>query len=341
MPSQACPLSGKRTRRTWARLLAFILVVLTGVAGGCPSDDEYAEYDQQATEEAAQCTLSPASAPPPGSYQDRGIQVPWGRLMHSRDRRTIDQASFGRFLRDPDNVEQLYYDASQGDARAAYAVCQVEAAARLIGRNLARYLTDLKCTAIVHCDIDFKKLPLSDETASGTRLLTFIGKELEVEAARRGAWQELIGYALVLAVGPRIPRRIRPKAPVFIPGARGPGRWVKVNESMPARARAYQERITRHTSTEAYEVSGVKFDGYRKGVLLEAKGPGYAKFVDNGDFRDFFSGRQSLLDQARHQATAANRVPVEWHVAEQEVADLLRRTFDEMKIPGIRVIHSP
>jgi hypothetical protein len=37
-----------------------------------------------------------------------------------------------------------------------------------------------------------------------------------------------------------------------------------------------------------YRVNGVKFDGYANGVLQEAKGPGYAQFVRNGEFQPWF-----------------------------------------------------
>ena len=70
--------------------------------------------------------------------------------------------------------------------------------------------------------------------------------------------------------------------------AEGPGEWGAANESMSKRAARYQEQISGHSANEAYWVGGkdlksggVKFDGFKDGVLLEAKGPGYAnKFTD-------------------------------------------------------------
>jgi hypothetical protein len=62
------------------------------------------------------------------------------------------------------------------------------------------------------------------------------------------------------------------------------GQWEAASESMSARAASYQAQIT-GKSSEIFRLNGVKFDGYNNGVLLEAKGPGYANFIENGQFR--------------------------------------------------------
>ncbi|WP_428265903.1 Tox-REase-5 domain-containing protein, partial [Haliangium sp.] len=224
---------------------------------------------------------------------------------------------------------------------ASFLACQYEVGARVMGRNVARFVSSFKCTSVVTCEVHVDELPISDETASGQRLLTFMAKEFEREATKRGAIAEIIGYVMVMAAGPKVTKRVRPSGPIMIPRVRGPGRWVRVNESMSARARAYQERITRHTSKEAYEVGGVRFDGYRRGVLIEAKGPGYAKFIKDGKFMRYFSGRHRLFEQANRQRGAAGNHPIEWHIAEQELAEMLRRVFRRRNITGIRVIHTP
>jgi len=59
----------------------------------------------------------------------------------------------------------------------------------------------------------------------------------------------------------------------------GPGVWRIVNEEMSERAAAYQTQITGRPANESYTVKGVKFDGYSAGMLLDAKGPGYAQWV--------------------------------------------------------------
>jgi hypothetical protein len=63
--------------------------------------------------------------------------------------------------------------------------------------------------------------------------------------------------------------------------SQGPGQWGPARESLKPPARRYQEQITGHSADDAYWVGGtstqsggVKFDGFKDGVLLEAKGPG-------------------------------------------------------------------
>lgn len=126
----------------------------------------------------------------------------------------------------------------------------------------------------------------------------------------------------------------------------GPGRWGPSNESMSARARRYQEQISQHSADEAYWVEGVKFDGFEEGVLLEAKGPGYAnKFLDNLQPRVWFekSGAKALVEQAQRQLRAAKGTgaSIRWHVAEQPTADALRRLFKDREIHGIEIVFSP
>ena len=133
----------------------------------------------------------------------------------------------------------------------------------------------------------------------------------------------------------------------------GPGQWGPAEESMSARARAYQEQISGHTANEAYWVGGVgrkgggvKFDGFTDGVLLEAKGPGYAnKFLDTLEPKPWFehSGAKALVEQARRQFMAAKRTgtPIRWHVAEEKVADAIRFLFKRERVSGIEVVHTP
>ncbi|RKH22713.1 hypothetical protein D7Y13_29540 [Corallococcus praedator] len=125
-----------------------------------------------------------------------------------------------------------------------------------------------------------------------------------------------------------------------------PGRWGPSNESMSARARRYQEQIAEHSADEAYWVDGVKFDGFKDDVLLEAKGPGYAnKFLDDLKPRVWFekSGAKALVEQAQRQLRAArgSGTPIRWHIAEQSTADALRRLFKDKEIYGIEVVFSP
>jgi hypothetical protein len=83
----------------------------------------------------------------------------------------------------------------------------------------------------------------------------------------------------------------------------------------------------------------VKFDGFRNNVLLDAKGPGYAAFVRNGEFMGWFQGQWSLIEQARRQASAAPGYSIEWHVAEEPAA--FQKLLDRASVTGITVIFTP
>jgi Restriction endonuclease fold toxin 5 len=118
-----------------------------------------------------------------------------------------------------------------------------------------------------------------------------------------------------------------------------PGDWQQIKESMSKRARDYQEQITGRRD-QAYVANGVKFDGVANGRYLEAKGPGYAKFVKNGAFRRWFTGK-GLLKQAKAQTEAAQGVPIEWHVADEEFVPVIRQLLEDKGFGGIDVIFTP
>jgi hypothetical protein len=124
---------------------------------------------------------------------------------------------------------------------------------------------------------------------------------------------------------------------------RGPGQWTPVKESMSRRSARYQEQISGRPASESYVVRGVRFDGFKKGVLREAKGRGYAnKFFDSLEPRRWFAkGAESLRDQALRQSRAANGVPIRWHVAESKAADAIRKILKEARVKGIEVVHTP
>jgi len=135
------------------------------------------------------------------------------------------------------------------------------------------------------------------------------------------------------------------------PPAQGPGQWGPAQESMSKRAARYQEQICGQPVSEAYWVGGVgrksggvKFDGFENGVLLEAKGPGYAnKFNDDLSPKKWFapSGARQLIDQAKRQFDAAPGIPIRWHVAEEKAADALRKLLKDSGVRGIEVVHTP
>lgn len=123
-------------------------------------------------------------------------------------------------------------------------------------------------------------------------------------------------------------------------GAAPIGTWTSVNESMSARAATYQTQITGQAG-QAYVVNGVKFDGFTDGVLLDAKGPGYATFVDsNGQFKPWFTGDQSLLTQAASQINAAGGSPIIWHVAEPSAATAIQNLLQTNGFGTIKVVNT-
>ncbi|WP_224370344.1 Tox-REase-5 domain-containing protein, partial [Hyalangium versicolor] len=131
----------------------------------------------------------------------------------------------------------------------------------------------------------------------------------------------------------------------------GPGEWGPSRESMSKRAARYQEQISGHPASEAYWVGGkdlksggVKLDGFKDDVLLEAKGPGYAnKFADNLSPKRWFapSGAKQLVEQATRQLKAAKGVPIRWHVAEKKAADAIRLLLKGEGVEGIEIVHTP
>ncbi|QRK09220.1 hypothetical protein JQX13_03415 [Archangium violaceum] len=125
--------------------------------------------------------------------------------------------------------------------------------------------------------------------------------------------------------------------------AGGPGQWSPVKESMSRRAARYQEQISGRPVNDSYSVRGVRFDGYKDGVLLEAKGPGYAnKFTDKLEPKKWFAkSAESIRAQALRQTKAANGIPIRWHVAESKTAEAIRKLLADRKIRGIEVVHTP
>jgi hypothetical protein len=92
---------------------------------------------------------------------------------------------------------------------------------------------------------------------------------------------------------------------------------------MSARPMGYQTQITGHQG-QIFRLNGVKFDGYSNGVLFEAKGPGYARFISSGEFRTWFNDYKGLIEQASSQIGASYGIPIEWHFAEEVAANFVR-----------------
>jgi hypothetical protein len=89
----------------------------------------------------------------------------------------------------------------------------------------------------------------------------------------------------------------------------------------------------------AYVLDGLKFDARVANTLIEAKGPGYANFVKDGKFDNFFGGAAQIVKQARAQLTAARKakLELEWKVAEPQAATAIKNLFKENGVEGIKV----
>ncbi len=133
--------------------------------------------------------------------------------------------------------------------------------------------------------------------------------------------------------------RAKPK-PSPRPRSKIPGGWIKKNEAMSPRARAYQTQITGR-SGKVYKIGATEYDGLVGGTLVEAKGPGHASFLDQTDFKRWFQNKKKIIQQAKRQSRVAGGIPLEWHVAEPELKQVLERLFKKNGIVGIRIVHTP
>jgi len=137
-----------------------------------------------------------------------------------------------------------------------------------------------------------------------------------------------------------------PEAPADVPPPEvgsptaEPGQWMPVNESMSARALAYQIQIGGRAG-EAYVVNGVKFDSFEDGMLLDGKGPGYARFVRDGVFRDWWRGADEFVRRAHSQFRAAGPTPIRWLFAEDLAAAATRALFGDAGITWIEIVVEP
>lgn len=119
------------------------------------------------------------------------------------------------------------------------------------------------------------------------------------------------------------------------------GQWENVNESMSDFSRAYQKQVT-GVEGKAWVQNGVKFDGMKDGVLLDAKGK-YSQFINKntGEFYDWFSGKQSLVDEATRQINASEGAKIQWHFAEEESLNVVQDLFIDEGITEIEFIFDP
>ena len=91
---------------------------------------------------------------------------------------------------------------------------------------------------------------------------------------------------------------------------------------------------------QAFSGNGVLFDGFNAETrtLLEANGSGYANFLDASGKWWSESAQNGLWEQAKRQITAADGLPIQWHVAEESAANAIRALVGKF---GINVIFTP
>ncbi len=136
-------------------------------------------------------------------------------------------------------------------------------------------------------------------------------------------------------------KALRKLAKESLAAARDSRRMIQVKDAMKRRAAEYHTRITGLPVDQVYDRNGVKFNGFKNGILLEAKGLGYGNFVDpgSGEFSKWWKrGAQRLVDQAMRQQGAANGDRIQWHFAEKSAADAGKKLFESEGIRGIDIL---
>ena len=121
----------------------------------------------------------------------------------------------------------------------------------------------------------------------------------------------------------------------------GPGAWESANESMSEFSKKYQKYITGADDGMVYKVDGVKFDGFKDGVLLEVKGDHSFLVDDRGDFFYWFSKKNSLINQATNQLRVAKGTPIKWYFSDSVSMNAFMKLFEENGITGIEYILKP
>lgn len=108
------------------------------------------------------------------------------------------------------------------------------------------------------------------------------------------------------------------------------------------RALRYQEQVTGLPRAFDVQLNGVRFDGCNDsdGTMLEAKGPGYQRALRKPTKFPWRKMQIDMLKQASRQVAAARGRPIEWHFAEDGVANYMRTLFAERGFK-ISVIYTP
>jgi hypothetical protein len=211
---------------------------------------------------------------------------------------------------------------------------QIREAARLSTHLLTLYGS--AAGAAVRLGTVGASLPVLSLTAEGAMALERVAVPVGTTAAELGAGT---GAVYVLMAAERAPKDGKSKP------AKAPGEWKHRKFSGSERARRYQEQISGHSADEVYLIDGVEYDGFTSGVLKEAKAERYLEFFDeSGQPKTWYEksgGFDGLIDQASRQLRAARGIPVEWHVAERELVEILLDHFEQTGLKDIKVIYTP
>lgn len=192
------------------------------VLAGCGSESEKI-YDEEARVDDQNC-MEPATIgelePPLDQYfEDSGITIDYERAApYGNARKSGDGAYTKEIFYDPRSLEQVYYDAAEGNQQAKFLACFYDFSARRIGRALAQRLARIDCVAVRNCQIKHDKLPLSLETESGIRLLEQLWTDFEKEARRKKARWELFNNSMALFLGVKLVARVPSAATSPRPG---------------------------------------------------------------------------------------------------------------------------
>ena len=119
--------------------------------------------------------------------------------------------------------------------------------------------------------------------------------------------------------------------------------------------KAYQAYVSKVVNPEAPLPSGlavklrnpvsgkdVYFDDCRQsdGTMIDAKGTGYLEMLEKDSDYPWDGVEAKMLNQAKRQMQAAGSRPIEWHFAERDVTDYVRKLFTQKDV-RITVIYTP